>query len=128
MREFALGIIRGRRRSLAEGEQLGPDLISRFLESAKKLEARGVTDDETILSDDELVDVVLNFLIAGRDTTACALSWASFRLIRGDQPRRHMQAEVAAAEGAADPRVAETLRHFANGPAPQPPAVLHRCE
>jgi cytochrome P450 len=117
MREFALGIIRGRRRSLAEGEQLGPDLISRFLASAKKLEARGATNDETILSDDELVDVVLNFLIAGRDTTACALSWASFRLIRGDQPRRRMQAEVAAATravastGIVEPMQLQTLQH-----------------
>lgn len=96
MRDFALDIIRGRRRSLAEGEELGPDLISRFLQSAKKLGAQGGGNEEMSLSDDELVDVVLNFLIAGRDTTACALSWASLRLIRADQARHRMRAEVAA--------------------------------
>jgi fatty acid omega-hydroxylase len=88
MRDFALGIIKGRRRSLAAGEKLGPDLISRFVESA---------GDDDPISDDELVDIVINFLIAGRDTTACALSWASLRLIRADVPRRRMTAEVAAA-------------------------------
>ncbi|ORY41014.1 cytochrome P450 [Rhizoclosmatium globosum] len=37
-------------------------------------------DDGSLLSDEKLVDYALNFLLAGRDTTACALSWAIFML------------------------------------------------
>ena len=32
------------------------------------------------LSDKDLRDIILNFIIAGRDTTAQALSWTIFRL------------------------------------------------
>ena len=39
------------------------------------LAAKGGAD----FSDEELADIVLNFIIAGRDTTACCLSWASLR-------------------------------------------------
>jgi len=34
------------------------------------------------LSEDELCDFVMNILIAGRDTTACALSWAFYELTK----------------------------------------------
>jgi cytochrome P450 len=41
----------------------------------------GVTEaNDRQLSDDDLRDIVLNFLIAGRDTTAQALSWCFYRL------------------------------------------------
>ena len=89
MRSFALGIVKGRRRELANGEQLGPDLISRFISST--------AEGEEGFSDDELIDIVLNFLIAGRDTTACALSWASLRVIRSDEARRRLREEVSTA-------------------------------
>jgi hypothetical protein len=36
MRDFALEIVRGRRRELSDGQQLGPDLLSRFLTAAAK--------------------------------------------------------------------------------------------
>ena len=63
-----LQVIESKRRVLKEKNQaLGVDLVTRFLDSADK---RGET-----LSTKELRDVVLNFIIAGRDTTACALSW-----------------------------------------------------
>ena len=45
---------------------MGPDLLSRFLDTKE--------DDGEVMSDKELRDVVMNFMIAGRDTTACALS------------------------------------------------------
>ena len=51
-----------KRRTAESGDALGPDLISRFLDKAR--------DAGEELSDSDLIDVVLNFLIAGRDTTA----------------------------------------------------------
>src|SRR5690606_4729245 len=49
------------------------DLLSRFM---------GLTNEETGLpfDDDYLRDVVMNFFIAGRDTTACLLTWTFYML------------------------------------------------
>ena len=89
MRGFALGIVQGRRRQKESGEPLGADLVSRFLASPSGGD----------MTDDELIDVVLNFIIAGRDTTACALSWASLRLLRAEDVQARMNAEVEAEIG-----------------------------
>ena len=48
-------------------------MLSRFLDCK---------DPADIPSSTELRDVVMNFLIAGRDTTACALSWTMYELNR----------------------------------------------
>ena len=94
MREFALGIVHGRRRDIAAGQKLGPDLLSRFLAAAA-----ADPSGESTMDDDELIDIVLNFIIAGRDTTACALSWGSLRLIRAETARENMRQEVLEAVG-----------------------------
>ena len=49
------------------------DLLSRFIELGK--------DSESDLTDKSLRDVVLNFVIAGRDTTATTLSWAIYMVM-----------------------------------------------
>lgn len=67
-------IIKTRRRSVEDGCRLGPDLLSRFLDHAKKVGQP--------LHDDELHSVVMNIMIAGRDTTACALSWGFYELTK----------------------------------------------
>lgn len=74
--QFAHTVINSKRRVVAEGEEgsLGPDLISRFLDTSVKT---GVD-----ITNKELRDIVLNFIIAGRDTTACALSWLFYELSR----------------------------------------------
>ncbi|KAL2632928.1 hypothetical protein R1flu_004407 [Riccia fluitans] len=69
---FTYDIIRLRRSELAKLEAMGQtldrhDLLSRFMT------VRDANGDG--LSDNVLRDAVLNFLIAGRDTTACTLSW-----------------------------------------------------
>ena len=74
IREFAMDVIKSKRRALNSGEELGPDLISRFLTTAKKKGER--------ISDDELISIVNNFIIAGRDTTAAALTWTTMELMR----------------------------------------------
>ncbi|GAN03750.1 cytochrome P450 704C1-like isoform X2 [Mucor ambiguus] len=49
------------------------DLLSRFMKAASR---NGQT-----LDDNELRDTILNFIIAGRDTTAQALSWTFYQLM-----------------------------------------------
>ncbi|KAL9352073.1 hypothetical protein Peur_054753 [Populus x canadensis] len=46
------------------------DILSRFIELGE--------DPESYLTDKSLRDVVLDFVIAGRDTTATTLSWAKY--------------------------------------------------
>lgn len=50
------------------------DLLSRFVKAASR---NGQT-----LDDIELRDTILNFIIAGRDTTAQALSWTFYQLMQ----------------------------------------------
>ena len=45
------------------------------------------------LSDRQLRDALLNYLLAGRDTTAESLSWTSFRLIKNPTAVRKIRAE-----------------------------------
>ena len=71
-----------RRRKANDGSPLGPDLISRFLAKGSKFVAGKDKASGGGFSDKELRDLVLNFLIAGRDTTACALSWTLYELLR----------------------------------------------
>ncbi|ORY91408.1 cytochrome P450 [Syncephalastrum racemosum] len=70
--EFAHGIISQRREELAKGGEF-KDLLSRFMNT--KNENGELLDDKT------LRDMVLNFIIAGRDTTAQALSWTFYMLM-----------------------------------------------
>ncbi|KAF7727314.1 hypothetical protein EC973_007831 [Apophysomyces ossiformis] len=69
---FAREVIEKRRIQLANGED-HKDLLSRFMN------ARNPQGE--LLSNNELRDMILNFVIAGRDTTAQALSWTFFMLL-----------------------------------------------
>ena len=93
--EEAMTIINSRRRSVADGDKLGPDLLSRFLDHAKKVGQP--------LRDDELQSVVMNVMIAGRDTTACALSWGFYELIKRPEIIENIVNEVAVVCGKEDP-------------------------
>lgn len=73
--KFAYHVIKSKRRSATDGAGLGADLISRFFEKSYLHGA-----EEPSIKD--LRDIVLNFIIAGRDTTACALSWTFYELTR----------------------------------------------
>jgi fatty acid omega-hydroxylase len=68
-------VIKSKRRTSVEGAGLGPDLLSRFFE-------KSYLHDAEEPSTKELRDIVLNFIVAGRDTTACALSWTFYELTR----------------------------------------------
>ncbi|KAF9378734.1 hypothetical protein CPC16_011157, partial [Podila verticillata] len=71
LKEFALDLIRKRREEGFHGKH--KDLLQLFMET---------TDEEADMSDDMLVDSIMNFIIAGRDTTAQALSWAFYLMHR----------------------------------------------
>ncbi|KAI8980884.1 cytochrome P450 [Pilobolus umbonatus] len=73
---FARNVTEQRRVQIANGE-VHTDLLSRFMNAHNS--------NNELLSNDELRDIVLNFVIAGRDTTAQALSWTFYMLLC--QPR-----------------------------------------
>ncbi|KAF1796237.1 cytochrome P450 [Mucor lusitanicus] len=69
---FAEDVIKQRRKEIADGVEGHKDLLSRFMNT--------VNEHGEKLNDIELRDTVLNFIIAGRDTTAQALSWLFYNL------------------------------------------------
>jgi fatty acid omega-hydroxylase len=52
------------------------------------------TDDGKDLDDNTLIDYLMNFIIAGRDTTASALSWTFFLLNQYPQVREKLVKEI----------------------------------
>ena len=70
IREYSQQIIRDRR---AVDTSMKSDLLSRFMDLKD-------SDGNDLYTDENLQDMVLNFLIAGRDTTAQALSWTFYLL------------------------------------------------
>jgi fatty acid omega-hydroxylase len=69
--DFAANVIKQRREDLAKGIEHS-DLLSRFMNTTN--------DKGEPLNDVELRDTVLNFIIAGRDTTAQTLSWLFYEM------------------------------------------------
>jgi len=63
-----------------------PDLVSRFITHAHE---QGIE-----LTREYLRDVVLNFMLAGRDTTACLLSWAVYELTRNPAEEQRILEEI----------------------------------
>ncbi|KAF9114084.1 hypothetical protein BGX27_000137 [Mortierella sp. AM989] len=78
VRDFALKIIQERRNKQQQGDDDSKngkkDLLQLFMD---------LSEDGETLSDDMLVDSVLNFIIAGRDTTAQTLAWMFYVIHRG---------------------------------------------
>jgi cytochrome P450 len=58
------------------------DLLANFLNSGEEL------------TDQDYCDIILNFIIAGRDTTACTLSWLVFELACNPDAQARAKAEV----------------------------------
>ena len=104
----SLAVIRGyvaevvRERRAAEDGDCGggggyceqADLISLLDEqnATNKMSGEG-----KVYADDEIVDFITNFTIAGRDTTAALMTWVVFELSRGENEahRGTMEAEIA---------------------------------
>lgn len=127
VRRFAEGIVRQRRALLAKEASLGgggssadnadarPDLLTLFMRPgalASSTAARfdgadgngntnngNTTTNANELTDGEVVDAVLNFIIASRDTTAQATSWAFYELLRHPDVEAKLLAEADAVLG-----------------------------
>lgn len=66
------------------------DILSRFIELGE--------DPESNLTDKSLRDVVLNFVIAGRDTTATTLSWAIYMVMTHSHVAEKLYSELKTVE------------------------------
>jgi cytochrome P450 len=73
---------------LANGETHHQDLLSRFMNAHN--------EHDELLNNKELRDIVLNFVIAGRDTTAQALSWTFYMLLLHPRIEKKLLEEVYA--------------------------------
>lgn len=80
--QFAYEIIQKRKREDVTGISAHGDILSLFL--AEKLD----------FSDRELRDVVMAFMIAGRDTTACTLTFALLLLAENEEWQDKLRAEL----------------------------------
>jgi cytochrome P450 len=73
-------------------DKAAKDIISLFLDDLNKAE----NVDESCFDPSYLRDIVVNFIIAGRDTTAQALSWFFYCLSRNAQVETKIREELAA--------------------------------
>nr|ADG34845.1 cytochrome P450 protein [Vanda hybrid cultivar] len=92
--DFTSNVIRTRKAEIMRAKQNGhhdetkQDILSRFIELAN-------TDKESDFSTEKgLRDVVLNFVIAGRDTTAATLSWFIYILVTQPQVAQKLYIEM----------------------------------
>jgi len=81
MREFVKGVINDRRE---EGCRDKRDIVSKFI-----MQGEG-------LGDDWLCDMVLNLIIAGRDSVATALAWTIFEVLKNPQIQADLIEELDA--------------------------------
>lgn len=82
VRQFAKDIIKEKKRELAEKSSLeSVDLLSRFLTS-------GHSDEDFI------IDIVISFILAGRDTTSAALTWYFWLLHKHPNVESEVLAEI----------------------------------
>ncbi|KAK7294228.1 hypothetical protein RJT34_17115 [Clitoria ternatea] len=74
--DFVHGVIKTRKAQLAlqQESNLKEDILSRFLIESKK--------EQTTMTDQYLRDIILNFMIAGKDTSANTLSWFFYMLCK----------------------------------------------
>ncbi|BFZ60927.1 hypothetical protein YB2330_001980 [Saitoella coloradoensis] len=94
MNEYAYSIIRSRRSSSTPIDQ---DLLSLFMNYRD--------EDGKELSDKQLRDIILNFIFAGRDTTAQLLSWTTHNLLANPSALSQLRSETASLP----PMAGETL-------------------
>ncbi|KAI3818229.1 hypothetical protein L1987_12032 [Smallanthus sonchifolius] len=94
--DFTYSVIHRRKKEIEEAQEvpnnskMKHDILSRFIELGK--------DPENNINDKSLRDVVLNFVIAGRDTTATTLSWAIYMIMINDHVAEKLYAELKSFE------------------------------
>lgn len=82
VRDFAKKIVKEKKQELAEKSSLeSVDLLSRFLSS-------GHTDEDFV------TDIVISFILAGRDTTSAALTWFFWLLNKHPEVEKEILKEI----------------------------------
>ncbi|EGD72898.1 hypothetical protein PTSG_04627 [Salpingoeca rosetta] len=93
LNDFATNVIAERRDT--EDLRDREDLLSRFM---------SIKDEHgQPLDDTRLRDIIMSFVIAGRDTTANCLTWAFYELHKNPRVLNKLRAELDAATGGRDP-------------------------
>ncbi len=90
-------LIRERRHSASTH----PDLLGMLIEARDEETGEG-------LSDEQLRNEMLTFLLAGHETTSIALTWTLYALSKHPTVARRVQAEIETVLGARQPTVADT--------------------
>ncbi|KAI8976963.1 cytochrome P450 [Pilobolus umbonatus] len=83
---FAASVIQQRRKEIENNVTGHKDLLSHFMNTTNHHGNK--------LSDEELRDAVINFIIAGRDTTAQALSWLFYNIMLHPRLEKKMMEEI----------------------------------
>jgi cytochrome P450 len=83
--DYAREIVHKRRDEVAAGVERH-DLLARFLGTEN--------ENGDPLSDKQLRDMIINFIIAGRDTTAQALSWGMYCIMRHPEVEKRLVEEI----------------------------------
>ncbi|KAK8654225.1 hypothetical protein V6N13_128197 [Hibiscus sabdariffa] len=87
VRDFAMKIVREKKQELAYKSSLeSVDLLSRFLSS-------GLTDENFA------TDIVISFILAGRDTTSAALTWFFWLLSKNPEVEEEILKEIKGKSG-----------------------------
>ncbi|KAM3269773.1 cytochrome 94A1-like [Capsicum chacoense] len=82
VREFAKKIVRGKQKELNEKSSLdSADLLSRFLST-------GHSDEDFV------TDIVISFILAGRDTTSAALTWFFWLISKNPEVESEILKEI----------------------------------
>lgn len=93
--DFTYAVVRRRKAEIEEAQehksnQANSDLLSRFIELGN--------DPNSKFSDKSLRDIILNFVIAGRDTTAATLSWAIYMIATHEDVAEKLYRELISFE------------------------------
>ena len=91
---FIAGLIEQRRAKSKTDLGRDVDLLSRLMD---------VTDGDNKRDDAYLRDMCINFMVAGRDTTACGLSWLFYRLATTPDAEKRLLEEIENILGDATP-------------------------
>ncbi|KAJ8450154.1 hypothetical protein Cgig2_033348 [Carnegiea gigantea] len=86
--EFVHGLIKKKRRQLFKYHttDMKEDILSRFLQESEK--------DPDQITDQYLRDIILNFMIAGKDSTANTISWFIYMLCKNPLVQEKIHQEV----------------------------------
>ena len=77
LNEFVKQIVVNKRKLSPKDNTSNKDFLSCFIQELNNSTTQPEVEDEA--SDSYLIDIVMNFMIAGRDTTAGALTWVFYR-------------------------------------------------